>query len=54
MCQVGFKGYDVVMWEPLEETDDYKRIKQEKRMFYQETSLWRGILKRLRWILLKQ
>jgi len=32
-AQVGFKGYDVVMWEPLEETDDYKRIKQEKRMF---------------------
>lgn len=31
-AQIGFKGYDVVMWEPLEETDDYKRIKQEKRM----------------------
>ena len=32
-AQVGFKGYDVVMWEPLEETDDYKRIKQEKACF---------------------
>ena len=53
-AQVGFKGYDVVMWEPLEETDDYKRIKQEKRMFLSGDITLRGILKRLRWILLKQ
>ena len=31
--QIAEKGYSVVMYEPLEETKDYLRIKIEKEMF---------------------
>ncbi|MDD2206909.1 MAG: NAD/NADP octopine/nopaline dehydrogenase family protein [Aminobacterium sp.] len=31
-AQIAAKGYDVVMWEPLEATEDYKRLREEKKM----------------------
>ncbi len=31
-AQIGAKGYDVVMWEPLEATEDFKKLQKEKRM----------------------
>ena len=30
--QIAHKGYPVVMYEPLEETDDYLKLKEEKKM----------------------
>jgi len=44
-AQIGFRGYDVVMWEPLEETDDYKRLKQEKRMLLSGDIVLEGKIK---------
>lgn len=44
-AQIGFRGYDVVMWEPLEETDDYKRLKQEKRLFLSGDIVLEGKIK---------
>lgn len=44
-AQIGFRGYDVVMWEPLEETDDYKRLKQEKRVFLSGDIVLEGKIK---------
>lgn len=32
-AQIGAKGYDVMMWEPLEATEDYKRLREEKKMY---------------------
>ncbi len=32
-AQIAAKGHPVMMWEPLEETDDYKKIREEKEMF---------------------
>lgn len=32
-AQIAAKGYPVVMWEPLEETDDFKKIREEREMF---------------------
>jgi len=44
-AQIGFRGYDVVMWEPLEETDDYKRLKQEKRVLLSGDIILEGKIK---------
>ena len=44
-AQIGFRGYNVVMWEPLEETDDYKRLKQEKRMLLSGDIVLEGKIK---------
>jgi opine dehydrogenase len=30
--QIAHKGYPVVMYEPLEETEDYLKLKDEKKM----------------------
>jgi len=32
-AQIAAKGYPVIMWEPLEATDDYLRLREEKEMF---------------------
>jgi len=32
-AQIAAKGYNVVMWEPLEATDDFLRLQKEKKMF---------------------
>jgi len=32
-AQIAARGYPVVMWEPLEETDDFRKIREEKEMF---------------------
>lgn len=31
--QIAARGHDAVMWEPLEATEDYKKLRQEKKMF---------------------
>jgi opine dehydrogenase len=32
-AQIAAKNYPVMMWEPLEETEDFKKIRDEKEMF---------------------
>lgn len=32
-AQIAAKGYSVVMWEPLEATEDYLKLKRSKKMF---------------------
>ncbi|MEA4877600.1 NAD/NADP octopine/nopaline dehydrogenase family protein [Aminobacterium sp. MB27-C1] len=32
-AQIAAKGYPVVMWEPLEATEDYLKLREEKEMF---------------------
>jgi opine dehydrogenase len=32
-AQIAAKNYPVIMWEPLEETEDFKKIREEKEMF---------------------
>ena len=32
-AQIAAKKLPVVMWEPLEETEDFKKIRDEKEMF---------------------
>ncbi|WP_367339812.1 NAD/NADP octopine/nopaline dehydrogenase family protein [Aminivibrio sp.] len=32
-AQIAAKGYNVMMWEPLEATDDFLRLQKEKKMF---------------------
>jgi len=32
-AQIASKKHEVVMWEPLEETEDFKKIREEKEMF---------------------
>lgn len=32
-AQIAAKNYPVIMWEPLEETEDFKKIREEKKMF---------------------
>ena len=33
--QIAHRGYPVVMYEPLAETEDYLKLKEEKEMFLQ-------------------